>query len=102
MHSTLSFDRQLQNVEVKKRRRRGRRPIDYSKPACVYDTYELYNLATDYGLSFGSNNYNYFKFDVDGNHQIRVVSMTIFYKSSGPSGNTAQTPTLAPCWVLIS
>ena len=50
----------------------------------------------NYGLSFGSNNYNYFKFDVDGNHQIRVVSMTIFYKSSGPSGNTAQTPTFTP------
>ncbi len=50
----------------------------------------------DYGLSFGSNNYNYFKFDVDGNHQIRVVSMTIFYKSIGPSGNTAETPTFSP------
>ena len=50
----------------------------------------------NYGLSFGSNNYNYFKFDVEGNHQIRVVSMTIFYKSSGPSGNTAQTPTFTP------
>ena len=55
-----SMDRQLQNVEVKKRRRRGRRPIDYSKPACVYDTYELYNLATDYGLSFGKFNMSRF------------------------------------------
>ena len=51
---------------------------------------------TNYGLSFGSNNYNYFKFDVDGSHQIRVVSMTIFYKSSGPSGSTAETPTFSP------
>lgn len=50
----------------------------------------------NYGLSFGSNNYNYFKFDVDGNNQIRVVSMTIFYKSSGPSGSTAETPTFSP------
>lgn len=50
----------------------------------------------DYGLSFGSNNYNYFKFDVDGDHQIRVISMTIFYKSSGPSGNAAETPTFSP------
>ena len=50
----------------------------------------------NYGLSFGSNNYNYFKFDVDGSHQIRVVSMTIFYKSSGPSGSTAETPTFSP------
>lgn len=50
----------------------------------------------DYGLSFGSNNYNYFKFDVDGSNQIRVASMTIFYKSSGPSGNTAEIPTFSP------
>ena len=50
----------------------------------------------NYGLSFGSDNYNYFKFDVVGSNQIRVVSMTIFYKSSGPSGSTAQTPTFSP------
>ena len=50
----------------------------------------------NYGLSFGSHNYNYFKFDVAGDQQIRVVSMTIFYKSSGPSGNTAATPTFSP------
>lgn len=50
----------------------------------------------NYGLSFGSNNYNYFKFDVAGDQQIRVASMTIFYKSSGPSGNTAATPTFSP------
>lgn len=50
----------------------------------------------DYGLSFGANNYNFFKFDVDGNKQIRVVSMTLFYKSFGPSGNAAQTPTFTP------
>ena len=56
----------------------------------------------NYGLSFGSNNYNYFKFDVDGDQQIRVVSMTIFYKSSGPSGNTAQTPTFSPVPGLYS
>ena len=51
-----SMDRQLSEVKVKARRRRGRHAIDYSKPACVYDTYELYNLATDYGLSFGRFN----------------------------------------------
>ena len=47
------FDAELRNINVEARRRRGRRAIDYDKPACVYDTYELYNLATDYGLSFG-------------------------------------------------
>ena len=48
-----SFDRELSEVTVKKKRRRGRHAIDYSKPACVYDAQWLYNLATDRGLSFG-------------------------------------------------
>ena len=48
-----SMDSQLREVFVKKRRRRGRKATDYSKPACVYDSFELYNLTTDYGLSFG-------------------------------------------------
>lgn len=45
-----SMDRTLQNVNVSARRRRGRRRVDYSKPAMVLDTYELYNLAVDYGM----------------------------------------------------
>ena len=47
------FDAQLQEVEVKGHRRRGRHSIDYSKPAYVYDAVNLYNLVTDRGLSFG-------------------------------------------------
>lgn len=43
---------QLQNVNVKGRRR-GRRAIDWNKPAYVRDAYDLYNDMTDYGLSFG-------------------------------------------------
>ena len=43
---------QLQNVNVKGHRR-GRRAIDWSKPAFVRDAYDLYNDITDYGLSFG-------------------------------------------------
>lgn len=46
----------LGNVEVRARRRRAKLGIDWSKPAYEYDTYELYNLATDYGLSFGKFN----------------------------------------------
>lgn len=42
----------LGNVNVKGRRR-GRRAIDYTKPAYVCDAYELYNDITDRGLSFG-------------------------------------------------
>ena len=58
------FDAQLQEVEVKARRRHGRHSIDYTKPAYVYDAYELYNLATDYGLSFGKLNFRRFPVQV--------------------------------------
>ena len=51
--SISKMDRTLSEVTVKKKRRRGRRAIDYTKPACVYDAYELYNLCTDLGLSWG-------------------------------------------------
>ena len=43
---------QLRNVNVKGHRR-GRRAIDWKKPAYVLDAYDLYNDITDYGLSFG-------------------------------------------------
>ena len=43
---------QLGNVSVQGRRR-GRRSIDWQKPAFVRDAYDLYNDLTDYGLSFG-------------------------------------------------
>ena len=43
---------QLQNVNVKGHRR-GKRAIDWSKPAYVRDAYDVYNDLTDYGLSFG-------------------------------------------------
>ena len=43
---------QLANVNVKGHRR-GRRTIDWKKPAYVRDAYDLYNDLTDYGLSFG-------------------------------------------------
>ena len=47
------MDQTLREVKVQAKRRRGRQAIDYSKPAYVYDTYDLYNLVTDRGLSFG-------------------------------------------------
>ena len=43
---------QLSNINVKGRRR-GKRGIDWKKPAYVRDAYDLYNDVTDYGLSFG-------------------------------------------------
>ena len=36
-----------------KGKRRGKRAIDYNKPAYVCDAYDLYNQLTDYGLSYG-------------------------------------------------
>ncbi len=43
---------ELGTVTVKGRRR-GRRAIDWKKPAFVLDAYELYNDITDRGLSYG-------------------------------------------------
>jgi hypothetical protein len=47
------MDQTLREVKVQSKLRRNRHAIDYSKPAYVYDTYDLYNLVTDRGLSFG-------------------------------------------------
>ena len=47
------MDQTLKDIQVKGHRHRGRHAIDYSKPAYVYDTYDLYNMVTDRGLSFG-------------------------------------------------
>lgn len=55
-----TMDQQLADVTVDARRRRGRTKIDYSKPVCVYDTYYLYNMCTDYGLSHGKLNFRLF------------------------------------------
>ncbi len=43
---------QLRNIDVRGRRR-GKRAIDFDKPAFVIDAYQLYNDITDRGLSFG-------------------------------------------------
>ena len=82
--STLSMENdvhQLANINVKGHRR-GRRAIDWKKPAYVLDAYDLYNELTDRGLSFGyfdmrqfplqicrylyGNMGRYRKFNVDG------------------------------------
>ena len=47
------MDKTLSGIVVKGKRRRGLRSIDYTRPLCTYDAVELYNLATDYGLSYG-------------------------------------------------
>ena len=85
---------QLQNVNVKGHRR-GRRAIDWKKPAFVMDAYDLYNDITDRGLSFGKldmrqfpvqvckylfgNMNRYVKFNVDG----RIDGST-YYRNYSP------------------
>lgn len=51
----LKGDHVLGTVRVEARRR-SRRGVDYSKPAYVVDAYQLYNEATDRGLSWGVAN----------------------------------------------
>lgn len=51
-NSRLAGNHVLQTVVVKSKKR-GRKSIDYSKPAFVIDAYEAYNTLTDCGLSFG-------------------------------------------------
>ena len=50
------MDKTLQGVEVKGKKRRGLQTIDYTRPLCSYDAVYLYNLVTDYGLSYGKFN----------------------------------------------
>ena len=70
--SKLDGDHTLATVDVKARRR-GRRMIDYTKPAYVIDAYDLYNEATDRGLNWGISNMGFFPptacFTVYGNMQ---------------------------------
>ena len=90
---------ELANINVKGRRR-GRRAVDWTKPAYVVDAYAIYNEMTDRGLSFGEldmrqfpvqvcrllygnmNRYNSFR--VDG----RVDGATYYRNYSPLSGNS--------------
>ncbi len=54
---------QLGNVNVKGRRR-GKRAVDWTKPAFVLDAYDLYNELTDRGLSHGMFNMRLFPIQV--------------------------------------
>ena len=102
------FDAQLQNIDVSARRRRGRHAIDYSKPAYVYDAYELYNLATDYGLSYGKLNFRRFPvqvsmlllgnynsnrfFNVEARLNDNQQSPYLFYRNFKPAETVNTTP----------
>ena len=102
------FDKQLEEVEVNARRRRGRHAIDYTKPVYVNDAYELYNLVTDYGLSYGKlnfrrfpkqvsmlllGNYNSYRtFNVEARMSDNQYSPYVFYRSFKPSETIDTTP----------
>jgi hypothetical protein len=53
--SKMESDHTLSTVKVDAKRR-SRRAVDFSKPAYVIDAYDLYNEATDRGLSWGVPN----------------------------------------------
>ena len=53
--SKMENDHTLSTVKVDAKRR-SRRDVDFSKPAYVIDAYDLYNEATDRGLSWGVPN----------------------------------------------
>ncbi len=53
--SKLDGDHTLSTVKVDAKRR-SRRAVDFRKPAFVIDAYDLYNIATDRGLSWGLPN----------------------------------------------
>lgn len=53
--SKMESDHTLSTVKVDAKRR-SRRDVDFSKPAYVIDAYDLYNEATDRGLSWGVPN----------------------------------------------
>lgn len=62
--SISKMDRTLGEVEVRARHRRGKRAVDFSKPAYVDNVYEMYNLVTDRGLSFGTLNFRRFPYQI--------------------------------------
>ncbi len=111
------MDQTLKDIQVKGRKHRGRHAIDYSKPAYVFDTYDLYNIVTDRGLSFGYYDARQFPVQVSmallGNYnsdrrmqvQARLNDQEyrpyIFYRNYDP-GPTAPSPDRDSEWVVAA
>ena len=93
---------QLGNINVRGHRR-GRRAVDWKKPAFVMDAYDLYNDITDRGLSFGKLDMRKFpvqvckylfgsmNYSVDYNVDGRIEGHT-YYRNYSPfvSGSEAE------------
>ena len=91
----------LKNIDVKGKLH-GRKRINMEKPVFTIDAYDLYNLVTDYGLSYGYFDMRQFpiqaarvlygnmgrevSFNVDA-----YIDSTIFYRSYVPEENMVRT-----------
>ena len=86
-----TMDDELDEITVKGKKRRGRRKIDFSRPAMVYDAYTLYNLVADYGLSCAYFDIRTFPYDLaylllgnyDGHEQMSLearLGLRPFYR----------------------
>lgn len=98
--SELSMENGYHRLEEVKvdGRIQGRRRINFSKPMYVVDVYDIYNLVTDYGLSYGYFDMRQFPVQVArvlfGNMGRHVafnvdayIDSTIFYRSYIPESN---------------
>ncbi len=102
----------LREVSVEARRRKSKHAIDWSKPACQYDAVELYNLLTDYGLSYGKVNFRRLPLQMSmmlvGNYNAQQMFLVdarfdryLFYRTYTPDAAVAQaTPTNRSNWAI--
>lgn len=102
----------LSEVSVKARRRKSKHAINWNKPACQYDAIELYNLLTDYGLSYGKVNFRRLPLQMSmmlmGNYNADRMFLVdarfdryLFYRTYAPDEAASQaTPTTRSNWAI--
>ncbi len=101
-NSRLSGNHMLQTVIVKAKRR-GKRSLDMTKPAMVYDMYKAYNDATDAGLMLGVADFKrlpmalatYYFGNMGRRNQFNIRAMidgTSFYRNYTPGDNEFDKP----------
>ncbi len=101
-NSRLAGNHMLQTVVVKAKRR-GKRSVDMTKPAIVWDAYRAYNDVTDAGLLFGVVDFKrlpmaiatYYFGNMGRRNQFNIralVDGTSFYRNYTPSTNEYDRP----------
>lgn len=102
----------LAEVSVKARRRKSKHAINWNKPACQYDAIELYNMLTDYGLSYGKVNFRRLPLQMSmmlmGNYNADRMFLVdarfdryLFYRTYAPDEAAARaTPTTRSNWAI--